>query len=158
VSKTAMIDRGAGQSPAHPFKSNAGCSRAWKLKARKGSTPKDRASLVEGDVFNRCGLFLHILDYQLGIAFLVAGALSPLATLVLVILTLFWSAAWWKGKLFVLTLLGFAADFMITVTLSAADASAHLIQNPFKEHRQGKQGRLSGGDMSGLGWYSLFHP
>ena len=37
----------------------------------------------------------------------------------------------WTGKFLVLVLLGFAAtDFVITQTLSAADAAEHLIHNP----------------------------
>jgi hypothetical protein len=106
--------------------------------------------------------YLSTLAYQPSIAFHAAGLLAPLATVVVVLVTLLAAlpvylyvagrsphgggavallerlVPGWRGKLLILILLGFTAtDFVFTRTFSAAAAAEHLIHNPQPDWQAG---------------------
>ena len=104
--------------------------------------------------------YFSSLGYAPGLAVMAAGSVAPIATLILVAVTFFaavpvyamvakhvphgegslkmterlttgWGRLGWLGKTVVLMLLGFAmTDFVITITLSSADATHHVLSNP----------------------------
>lgn len=100
--------------------------------------------------------YFSSIGFQPSIAFVATGILSPFATLFLVAMNLFGAlpAYWrvceesphgqgsfhmleerldgWAGKLFILSLLSFAATgFLFTITVCTADAAVHFVQNPW---------------------------
>ncbi len=99
--------------------------------------------------------YFSTLGYLPSIAYEATGVLAPVATILLVLVTLFGAlpiyayvagkspfgmgsisllerlVSGWTGKFLILSLLGFVATaFIFTKTLSAADAAEHLVHNP----------------------------
>ncbi len=126
----------------------------------KGTSPQPHATPWWQTLWLSGVDYFSSLGYAPSLAVISAGYLAPIATLLLVLvtflcalpvysfvarhsfegqgsiklierLTVGWGRLGWIGKVLVLTLLGFAmTDFVITITLSTADATMHILENP----------------------------
>lgn len=171
------VDDGGSTSKTHTAMAAQSAQGSGTCSAPAAVHPSDASSQHEHQSFWVWVLcltgvdYFSTLGYQPSMAFDAAGRLAPLATVLLVLVTLFGALpvycyvagqsfsgqgsiamleklvrGWW-GKFLVLALLGFAAtDYVITKTLSAADAAEHLVHNEMWERMpdwlQHQQGQL----------------